>query len=88
MIYLRLGIDRVEEVTVVAVPDPDAPVGGAAARGEHARLPGAPSHRLHCRLIGRQIAGVVLGLIHFVLWLGKQWNLSNETGIEPSCRRT
>ena len=58
MIYLRLGIDRVEEVTVVAVPDPDAPVGGAAARGEHARLPGAPSHRLHCRLIGRQIAAV------------------------------
>ena len=71
MIYLRLGIDRVEEIAVIAVPDPDAPVGGAAARGEHARLPGAPSHRLNRRLIGRQIAGVVLGLIHFVLWLGK-----------------
>ena len=58
MIYLRLCIDRVEEVAVVAVPDPDAPVGGAAARGEHARLPGAPSHRLNRRLIGRRIAAV------------------------------
>ena len=54
MIYLRLGVDRVEEVAVVAVPDPDAPVGGAAARGENARLPRAPGHRLHCRLSGRQ----------------------------------
>ena len=63
MIYLRLGVDRVEEVAVVAVPDPDAPVGGAAARGEHARLPRAPSHRLHSRLIGRQIAGVMCSFI-------------------------
>ena len=77
MIYLRLGVDRVEEVAVVAVPDPDAPVGGAAARGEHARLPRAPRHRLHCSLRrkGTELRGVpVRSDIHSIThsWLSER----------------
>ena len=50
-LYLGLGVDGVEQLSIVAVPDFDRPVRGSSARSQDAGLPRTPGNTFHGSLM-------------------------------------